>query len=115
VPTAGYRQRQRIQQTHRLKPNPLRGGSAKAEAVPKAGYRQRQRGGTLPHPAGGLGVGTPRSGFCPHQQQSQPTSIYHLPLRLQIVTLPIGGIPLAEGGIKTPLGTQGLKNRSEQI
>ncbi len=23
-------------------------------------------GGTLPHPMGGLGVRTPRSGFCPH-------------------------------------------------
>jgi hypothetical protein len=37
---------------------------------------------------GGLGVGTPRSGFCPHQQNPQPTSIRRLPLRLvQIVTL----------------------------
>jgi hypothetical protein len=31
---------------------------------------------------GGLGVGTPRSGFCPHQQNPQPTSIHRLPLRL---------------------------------
>jgi hypothetical protein len=39
--------------------------------------------------------------FCPNQQQSQPTSIYHLPLRLiQIVTL-TGVAALPEDQIQT--------------
>jgi hypothetical protein len=34
-------------------------------------FEERKRRSSM----GGLGVGTPRSGFCPHQQNPQPTSI----------------------------------------